>query len=445
MFKIASVNMEESEKIESEFSAFYTLAKIFNSDNELRSTLYEYFKNKPEYFDRLASIEYAQKGRKGDFVNKDNSKLLFGENISVSASKLDKFYRCPFSFLCQYGFEIDELKKAELKPNDSGTIIHGVLEEVLKAYKGADFLDAPKEELEKFVKDYLNKYLDEKMGGIQEKSKRFMYIYNRMVNTLMMIFERLKVEFASVDFKPVDFELSIGKKIPAYTLPLDEGEISVKGSIDRVDLMEKDGLSYIRVIDYKTGVKEFRLANLFSGINLQMVIYLMALNKNGENYYKNIVPAGVLYMPSRIGISGYLKMRNPSSEHVEAQKNASGKLSGMVLNSPVVFNGMGVDKLHNYLPVSYTKDKKLTGNCYSQKQFDLLSERVDNKIVGMGNSLHKGEFSVCPTGSTEDELPCKYCGYRSICGFEEGEPFNKLCGGKHGEALARLEGGDDNE
>jgi len=442
---VSSDDINKIDKIESEFSAFYTLARIFNSDNELRSTLYEYFKNKPEYFDRLASIEYAQNGRKGDFVNSETTKLLFGENIGVSASRLDSFYKCPFSFLCRYGFKIEELKKAEFKPNDSGTIIHGVLEEVLKNYENAEFLEAPEEELEEFVRAYLKKYLDEKMGGIQDKSKRFMYIYNRMVSTLMMIFERLKIEFSAISFKPVDFELSIGgEEIPPYSLPLEEGNISVYGSIDRVDLMEKDGIKYIRVIDYKTGTKEFKLANLFSGINLQMVLYLMALNKNGGDYYGDIVPAGVLYLPSRIGIKDYLKMRNPSDKHVEAQKSFSGKLSGMVLNSPVVLNGMGVDKLYNYLPVSYDKKNNISGNYYSQKQFDLLSEKVDKKIIGMGNSLHKGEFSVYPTGAKDDELPCKYCGYRSVCGFEDGDEFNKMCGGKHGEALKMLEG-DDNE
>jgi len=211
----------------------------------------------------------------------------------------------------------------------------------------------------------------------------------------MMIFERLKIEFSAISFKPVDFELSIGgEEIPPYSLPLEEGNISVYGSIDRVDLMEKDGIKYIRVIDYKTGTKEFKLANLFSGINLQMVLYLMALNKNGGDYYGDIVPAGVLYLPSRIGIKDYLKMRNPSDKHVEAQKSFSGKLSGMVLNSPVVLNGMGVDKLYNYLPVSYDKKNNISGNYYFISEFVLMQSAmgdnyntIDKDGDGEGNAL----------------------------------------------------------
>ena len=43
--EFSSNDIPEEERIESEFSAFFTLAKIYNENSELRSTLYEYFKN----------------------------------------------------------------------------------------------------------------------------------------------------------------------------------------------------------------------------------------------------------------------------------------------------------------------------------------------------------------------------------------------------------------
>ena len=442
---ISSDEISDSEKIESEFSAFFTLAKIYNMNTPLRQTLYEYFRNKPQYADRLESISYAKNCKKGEFKNFENSKKLFGENISVSASKLDSFYRCSFSFLCRYGFRFEDLKVAELKPTDSGNIIHGVLEEVLRNFKDGAFLNVSEKDLRDFIADYLKKYLDEKMGGFQDKSKRFMYIYNRMIDILMLIFERLKNEFSQIDFKPVDFELSIGDDIPLYSLPLSDGkEISVKGSVDRVDLYEKGGVKYIRVIDYKTGSKDFKLSNLFDGINLQMVLYLMAIIKNGEEYYdKETVPAGVLYLPSRIGLDKYLSSRNPSNKNIQAQKRISGKLSGMVLDSPVVINAMGGDVFSDYLPVSYTKKGATSGNLYTLKHFDKLSKIVDDKIIGMGETLHNGKFSVFPTGEAK-KLPCSYCEYRSVCGYEDGDDFKKISNDKHGSALKKLEG-DDNE
>ena len=442
---ISSDEIPDVEKIESEFSAFFTLAKMYNENTQLRQTLYEYIKNNPQYSDRIKSINYAKNGKKGEFNNPENSKKLFGENIGVSASRLDSFYKCSFSFLCRYGLRIEDLKTAELKPTDSGTIIHGVLEEVLKTYKDGEFLKISEDELRAFIAEYLKNYLNEKMGGFQDKSKRFMYIYNRMIDVLLLIFERLKNEFSAIDFKPVDFELSVGgDKIPQYTLPLSDGNnISVYGSVDRVDLYEKDGIKYLRVIDYKTGKKEFKLSHLLDGINLQMVLYLMAITKNGKAYYGETVPAGVLYLPSRIGYDKYLKTRNPSDENIEAQKRSSGKLSGMVLDSPVVINAMGGDVFPDYLPVSYKKDGSTKGNFYSQKHFNKLSEIVDSKIIGMGEILHNGKFNVLPTGSS-NSLPCSYCEYRPVCGYEDCDDFTKLSSDKHEAILEMLEG-DDNE
>ena len=442
---VSSEDITDLEKIESEFSAFFTLAKMYNGNSELRETLYEYFKNNPQYLGRLESISYAKNGKKGEFKNPENSKKLFGENIGVSASRLDSFYKCSFSFLCRYGLRIEDLKTAELKPTDSGNIIHGVLEEVLKTYKDGEFLRISDDELRGFIAEYLKNYLNEKMGGFEDKSNRFLYIYNRMIDVLMLIFERLKNEFSAIDFKPVDFELKVGgENIPQYTLPLSDGNyISVYGSVDRVDLMEKDGIKYLRFIDYKTGKKEFKLSHLLDGINLQMVLYLMAITKNGKDYYGETVPAGVLYLPSRIGYDKYLKTRNPSDENIEAQKRSSGKLSGMVLNSPVVINAMGGEVFPDYLPVSYKKDGSTKGNFYSQKHFNSLSEIVDNKIIEMGETLHNGKFNVLPTG-VANSLPCSYCEYRSVCGYEDGDDFKKISGDSHEDVLQMLEG-DNNE
>ncbi len=458
---VASNKIPKEEKIESDQSAFYTLAEIYNENTELRNTLFEYFKYKPEYSGRLMSIEYAKNGKKGVFNDSAVSEKLFGSDIKLSASKLESFYKCSFSFFCNYGLDVKAIKKAELNPADSGKIIHGALETVLKEYDGKidDFLNSSDDELKEIISEYLKKFLEEKMGGFDDKSARFMFLYNRIIDILMMIFERLKNEFSVKGFSPIAYELEIGgEEIPLYELPLDEKrKISVKGSIDRVDLLEKDGVRYIRVVDYKTGKKEFKLSEILSGINLQMVLYLMALLKNGKGVYKDAVPAGVLYLPSRIGIGNYLKSRNPSSESVDAQKRISGKLSGMVLKSPVVMNAMGADDedFKDCLPVKYkvfTKgedgkkippETRIVGNYYSQENFRELSKIVDEKIIRMGKALHNGEFLTLPTGENNYSLPCKYCDYRSICGFENGNDYRKPEKYSHEEVLEMLSGDYD--
>ncbi len=74
----------------------------------------------------------------------------------------------------------------------------------------------------------------------------------------------------------------------------DGGEMEVGGKIDRIDLCALDGKTYVRIIDYKTGQKEFELSQMLSGMNLQMMLYLCAIVEKDL-----FTPAGILYMPIR--------------------------------------------------------------------------------------------------------------------------------------------------
>ncbi len=429
--------------IESEESAFSVFSKNYLYNNEIKSTLKAYFKEKNEYEGKIKALEILSGNEPFGFKDAENSKKLFGEDVYISASKVESFYNCPFAYFMRYGLGAEPLKEATLDPAQSGTIIHLVMEEILKKYPQAKFIDTPDDELREAVSSVLRSYLEDKMGGVEEKNERFMKLFYRLVDISMTVIERLKVEFGVGEFAPCDFELRIGgSDIPAYELPLDDGKVRVTGSIDRVDLMEKDGIKYIRVVDYKTGQKEFKLAELFDGLNIQMVLYLMALEKNGKNYYGDIIPSGVLYLPSRIGLSNYLGERNPDEATIEKQKRKSGKLSGMILDSPVVFNGMGVDTYPDYFPASFNAKGGAKGNYYSLPQFHSLSRLIDEKIISMGNSLHKGEIPALPIGESDkkDGKMCEYCSYRSVCTREGGEPFNEISKLTHLKALERLDG-----
>ncbi len=440
---VVTTELSEDYFIESEESAFSAFSRNYLYNNEIKSTLKAYFEDKKEYEGKIDALEILSGNEPFGFNESENSKKLFGEDVYISASKVESFYNCPFAYFMRYGLGAEPLKEAALDPAQSGTIIHLVMEEILKKYPQAHFINTPDDELREAVSLVLKSYLEEKMGGMEEKSERFMKLFYRLVDISMTIIERLKVEFGIGEFAPCDFELRIGgNDIPAYELPLDEGKVRVTGSIDRVDLMEKDGIKYIRVVDYKTGQKEFKLSELFDGLNIQMVLYLMALEKNGKKYYGDIIPSGVLYLPSRIGLKNYLGERNPDNVTIENQKRKSGKLSGMILDSPVVFSGMGVDTYPDYFPASFNSKGGAKGNFYSLPQFHSLSRLIDNKIISMGNALHKGEIPAMPIGESDkkDGKMCEYCSYRSVCAREGGEPFNKISKFTHLKALERLDG-----
>lgn len=89
----------------------------------------------------------------------------------------------------------------------------------------------------------------------------------------------------------------------------EDGDVSVSlsGKVDRVDGYIKNGRLYLRVMDYKSGKKSFSLSDIWYGLNMQLIIYLYALQQEGLDRYRvrltaelnEIVPAGVLYVPVR--------------------------------------------------------------------------------------------------------------------------------------------------
>ncbi len=437
---INTVQLSADYYIESENDAFTALAVNYSTDNEIRATLLKYFENNEQFYGKLKALDTAVGKKPFNFENSKNATELFGERLHLSASRVESFYNCPFAYFVRYGLGAEPLKTATLDPAQSGTIVHHILEKVLQKHPARELADTDDIILRETVENILREYLNEKMGGFEEKSKRFMFLFERFTDIAMAIISRLKLEFGVGSFEPHDFELRIGgDKVGAYELPLENGSVKLTGYIDRVDLMEKDGEKYVRVIDYKTGKKEFRLCELLDGLNIQMVLYLMALAKNGKDYLGDFIPSGVLYLPSRIGIGNYLEKRSPSPENVAAQKRVSGKLSGMVLDSPVVFNGMGVDKTPDYFPVDYKKDGSPKGNYYNIAQFKTLSKIIDGKIIEMGEALHRGEIDAVPCGSDNVGKMCDYCSYKAVCGREKRGNVNELTKLRHTDVLKRLE------
>jgi len=57
--------------------------------------------------------------------------------------------------------------------------------------------------------------------------------------------------------------------------------LRLSGFVDRVDEWLHNGKRYLRVVDYKSGKKSFDLSDVRHGLNIQMLLYLFALEREG--------------------------------------------------------------------------------------------------------------------------------------------------------------------
>ena len=430
--------------VESESAAFELLAKKWNENSSKAEALRQYFRGKEEYRTRLEAIERATDEGEFRIENSKKAVKLFGENMAFSASQMETYYRCPFMYFCKYGVYAKPRLKARLDSLESGTLIHHCLETILKNHKGREFLELTDEEIRDEIKACLRDYIDRNMGGSDDKTERFNYLYMRTDKIIRHIMERLAAEFSQSDFEMCDFELKIGRhgEIEPIEIKLKEGSVRIDGSVDRVDKLDLDGKRYIRVIDYKSGAKEFVLSDVLYGLNMQMVLYLVSIVRSKNDFYKDSVPAGVLYFPANI--KPVTAERDDSEEKRRKKIYSLSKMNGMLVGDEAVIECMDKEKEGLFLPASFDSKGTVKGNFISLSQFAKLSEYMDKLIRDMGEGVHDGIISAKPAIGPSHSTTCDWCDYSEVCLREKGD-YRYIEKMKHDDALRKLSGGEYNE
>ncbi len=441
---INTVSQDISELIESEQSAFELMAKRWNLSDGRTKALKKYFSDKKEYEGRLSAIGRAASDKDFSIEDKDVAMSLFGRNIYLSASKLEVYSKCPFMYFCRYGLNANPRERATLDARMGGNVVHHVLEKVLSEYKNREFLQLSEEEIDERIRYHLNDYLHLYMSDGENMSLRFKYLYSRMFKILKHLFERIILEFEDSDFEPCDFELSVDRDstVKPFTVELSDGKVELKGKIDRVDKLDKDGKRYIRIVDYKTGTKTFELSDVFYGMNMQMLLYLVSIWRGGSEFYENITPAGILYFPANLV---HCDVDRNESEESKAKKLLSrGKMNGMLVFDEESIEAMDKSKKAVFLPVSFDKKTgQVKGKFITLGQLQKLGELMDSIIKDMGENLHKGVVGAMPLSGPNFSETCSWCSYKDVCQKEKptARYAEKL---SHDDCIRKLMGGEDN-
>lgn len=364
------------------------------------------------------------------------ARRLFGKRMRLSPTGLEQFYRCPFAYYMSRGLGARARRRAELSPAQAGTLIHQVLEETVSRFGGEELATLPQEELRAEVARQTDRYLAERLGDLSEAPRRLVGGFHRIGDWLCELLRRIGEELAQSRFEPVAFELPIRQGGPVEPLLLHTAagaEILVEGTVDRVDVAEIGGQRYLRILDYKSGQKKFRLDEVYYGLNLQMLVYLFTLCRNGRGKLANLLPAGALYLPA---LGGYTAASREAGEPELARARLEQyRMNGLLLDDPQVLRAMEADLGGLYIPYA---DGRKTDALYSLAEIGRLGRLVEERLAGMADALWEGQIAACPS-SRSGERPCDYCDYRGMCGFEEGDPVRELAALDRDEILSRLQ------
>ena len=412
--------------IEGVGAGFLLAAKCMEEDTEFARSLTACYEKREEYAHQIETVRgaYRHAGDLSDQTAVHDRELacaLFGRNIRVSASKAECFYQCPFEFFCQYGMKAQPRRRAELNPLEYGSVVHYVLENLLRQYDIGELV--ADSGLKDKINQSLTQYLNDVMGGADMKSARFMYLFRRLSETLAVLVVQLGEEFAKSLFRPNSFEVPIdeGDDVQPLKIPLSDGtHITVGGKIDRVDIFDHQGTRYVRVVDYKTGSKEFVLSDLLSGLNMQMMIYLDILCDR-ELSPEPLSPAGAVYSPASLkkasGIRGETSFEQERQEMLK--KNGLIVDDGDVINAMEIGMEKKVDKTNSAKVKGAQTFRSAATYVADTEQLRQIRGYVRFLLRRMGESLHNGEIAPLPVKGEYDA--CAYCDYRVMCSSQQKE------------------------
>lgn len=346
---------------------------------------------------------------------------LYGKRIPMSASRLDKFKACHFSYFMEYGLKARARKRAGFAAPEYGTFVHYVLEQVLRA-GGAELEKAERDDL---ARRSVERYVIEELGGLEHQSPRFVYLFRRLEKTVLAVVDNAVEELHSSDFRPIAFELGFGtgKELPPVTFRAGGVTVSLSGFVDRVDGWEQDGRLYLRVVDYKTGRKSFDWSDVFHGMGLQMLVYLSALEKEGGPLFdREMVPAGVLYLPAREALaSGRADM---GEKEITAELEKALRRKGVVLDDPEVLAAMEHtgEGGYRFLPLKVSaRTGAVTGEALvTAERLGKLERHVERVLTDLTAEMARGTITADPFWRGEGKNACLYCDYAAACQFREG-------------------------
>ena len=392
--------------------------------------LWRYFQQEPDCARHLSAMERAAAARRGS-LSPSAVRAIYGERVSMTASRLERMRSCHFAYFMEYGLRAKPREPASFDAPQIGTFLHYLLENVTRDVLGqGGFAAVDNKELHRLTRQYIDQYAEQELHNFQNRTPRFRYLFNRLRTNAYAIIDQVAEELRHSDFVPMAFELGFGGKdgtLPAVTISRPDGELRVGGKVDRVDGWIKDDKLYLRVVDYKSGKKKFDLANVRMGLDIQMLLYLFALQKEGAEFFgKEIEPAGVLYLPARDEILP--AERGISPEALQKEREKTLKRSGLLLEDPAVLQAMEHEALTepHYLPLRVGKDGNLSGSLASAARLGKLGTYVDKLLGQISDELRSGNIDADPCCHSEEDSQCRFCDWVSACQFRDGRDRDRL-------------------
>jgi ATP-dependent helicase/nuclease subunit B len=369
-------------------------------EDELWALIRYYMENDESVLDKIhEAFVYSNVT---DRLDKEVVDTIRDRLLVVSASQLEKYAECAYSYYLQYILELRERDVKTVNSLDFGTLIHNALrniyvalaekqEDHLKDFVWGDAGSIKYDDISGFTSSFtklvymaVDRAYMEMYSGFKPEDK-FEFMKENIVRVATKAIGKLFVNHDGNGFVPTYFELPYNRRL---TLENDKHDVvTVTGRVDRVDINEAENDTGIfRVIDYKTGGDAFDISEVYEGRQLQLIMYLSAVCERlaEKNKDKCPKPEGAYYYKvADAWVTG------------EAQGSADKKKA-----KEYELDGISA----------------LSGE-YEEK-FETVLEFVDKKVKNFTACILDGDIKKLPYEAQGNGKQCEYCNYKANCRFD---------------------------
>jgi len=366
---------------------------------------------------------------------------LYGDTIRTSVSKLEEFYQNEYAYFLKFGLKLQERDEFELTAADSGELFHSVLDAFLKelANQHQTIRTITVDQINEMIPQITQEMMQQPQFMILNSSQRMNYIGRQLQATLLQVAQILKQQSTRSRMDPYQTEVMFGDMqgqmgIPGLNFDLENGkQVRVRGKIDRIDTMMTNQQQYAGIVDYKSGQKTIKFAEVYAGLAMQMMTYLNVLKSDASQ---------LKLKDSHLASALYLHIQNPTfklqdmKDNLETEMLKANKYKGILVSDRELLSDidMSMDDetigSSSVFPFGLKKADK-NGNNYradsslvTTDELLILLDRNEERIVNAPNRIFAGSVELNPARYNQKQTALQYSPYKDIFQFDAMLPDN---------------------
>ncbi len=360
------------------------------------------------------------------------ARQLYGEQLTLSVSRLEHFATCSFAHFARYGLALRERERYGIDLADRGTYLHEILHAFTVSLQedGLSLGQLSDEVIEQRARSLFAR----KKGSFEDAallvSARSTYLASQLEAIFLRVLAVLTEHARRSEFRPYQTELSFGyaqdEQSDAYHIALTNGQLRFRGRIDRLDIARDDDTIWYRIIDYKSSKRDFSFAKMYYGLSIQLpfyasLIYPRLVRELGQP----VELAGLFYFPLIDPVTLVESKTDEQEARIVQRKEL--RMKGILRKDSRIVPLLDAKQVRDGSIDLFSKLVKKDGefvanvSAVTTYEWHAIESFLVRLTQSFGNAILQGDTTINPYRMSKTDYACASCSMKAICQIEPSE------------------------